>query len=231
MILYKLQKIARKCQELNSLSSNVRDEDFKSMTLQELEAFQSELKNFSSFRLLFEKIDKAIEEKKNEENIKLSKKYHYPAIQKINWLTDADKANLDCYLANLGFNSYLYKESSAFRSLTEGWAKETKEQVLQFLVDSNILEHLYRLAVCHDTELITGKQADDYLGYFDMKKRLNKLKKQERDMLQRLENSLTFSFSCVYCDSEVDIGESHIQNAVNNPSCHVYKIIKESAKC
>lgn len=76
MILYKLQKIARKCQELNSLSSNVRDEDFKSMTLQELEAFQSELKNFSSFRLLFEKIDKAIEEKKNEENIKLSKKYH-----------------------------------------------------------------------------------------------------------------------------------------------------------
>lgn len=76
MILYKLQKIARKCQKLNSLSSNVRDEDFKSMTLQELEAFQSELKNFSSFRLLFEKIDKAIEEKKNEENIKLSKKYH-----------------------------------------------------------------------------------------------------------------------------------------------------------
>lgn len=89
---------------------------------------------------------------------------------------------------------------------------------------------MYRMTVCHDTFILSKEQIDNYLKYFDMRKRQKELTDEEWDRYYELEQNLEIYYFCMDCDSEITIKEEDIQNVLNSKYCHVYKVIKARDK-
>lgn len=225
-----LKNIINRYQEFDSFLKGINVEDFKKYSRAELNEFYMELREYSFFRSLSFEVSKIIDEKKKEEYPELLGVHHYPVIKEIDYLSEEDKINLDKYLVGLGFNHYLYKGSHAWYTLAKKWGEETQEKVLQFLVDTGILERMYRMNICHDTMILTKEKVDKYLKYFDMKKNLKELSDKDLDTYYELEENLELYYCCMDCDNEVEINETDIRDAINSNYAHVYKVIKDRDK-
>lgn len=88
---------------------------------------------------------------------------------------------------------------------------------------------MYRMTVCHDTLILSKEQIDNYLKYFDMRKRQKELTDEEWDRYYELEQDLKIYHFCMDCDNEIAIKED-IRNVLNSKYYHVYKVIKARDK-
>lgn len=116
-------------------------------------------------------ISEIIDRKKKEEYPELLGVHHYPKIKKIDFLSEEDKISLDNYIVSIGCSRYLYKGSNAWYTLTKKWNEDIQEKVLQFLVDEGIIKRMYKMEVCHDSIILSEEEINNYLKYFDMKKK------------------------------------------------------------
>jgi len=230
MLSSELRNIINKYQEFDSYLKGINVEDFKQYDRAELKEFNEELRKYTFFRSLSLEVSEVMDKKKKEEYPELLKIYHYPDIKEIDFLSEEDKVNLDNYIVSLGFSRYLYKSSHAWYMLSKKWGKETQEKVFQFLVNKEILERMYKMGVCHDSLILSKEKVNNYLKYFDMKKRQKELTNEEWNEYYDLENSLDIKYCCMDCNNEVTITIDDIKDVLNNSYCHIYKVIKERDK-
>lgn len=226
MIPTELQNIIGKYEEFNSFLRGINVKDFEQYDRATLKEFNEELRKHSNFRILSLEISEIIDRKKKEEYPELLGVHHYPEIKKIDFLSEEDKISLDNYIVSIGCSRYLYKGSNAWYTLTKKWNEDIQEKVLQFLVDEGIIKRMYKMEVCHDSIILSEEEINNYLKYFDMRKKNKELTDKEWDEYYDLECNLDIEHCCMDCDNEVEITEADIRELIDSSYCHVYKVIK-----
>lgn len=111
------------------------------------------------------------------------------------------------------------KEGMKYNAWTQraiNYAIDFMEEVLSVL----------KMEVCHDSIILSEEEINNYLKYFDMKKRKKELTDKEWDEYYDLECNLDIEHCCMDCDNEVEITEADIRELLDSSYCHVYKVIK-----
>jgi hypothetical protein len=226
-----LRNIIDKYIEFNKYLNEINIEDFKQFSREELTEFNSTLRKSDDFRFLCLEIDEIVKEKKLQEYPELLGVHHYPEIKKLDCISDEDKIKLDNYLADMRFNSYIYKHSDKWDRLSKKWDKDVSDKVFEFLISNNIIKRFYKLKVCHDTMIFDDEKINKYFKLFSLKKRTDKLSDKEWEEYNELEQELDYlEYCCIDCDREICITKEMITSLINNSNAYMYKVIKERDK-